>query len=72
MDKLIADAPKYGAAYYNKACNYIRMNDFEKARENIKLALTNDATLYEMAEKDEELLPILSDIKKTFEEIRGK
>ena len=72
LDKLIADAPKYGAAYYNKACNYIRMNDFEKAKENIKLALTYDATLYEMAEKDEELLPILSDTKKIFAEIRGK
>lgn len=72
LDKLIADAPKYGAAYYNKACNYIRMNDFEKAKENIKLALTYDATLYEMTEKDEELLPIRSDIKKIFGEIRGE
>jgi hypothetical protein len=47
------------------------MNDFEKAKENIKLALTYDATLFEMAEKDEELLPIHSDIRKFFEEIRG-
>ncbi len=72
LDRLIADAPKYGAAYYNKACNYIRMNDFEKAKENIKLALTYDATLYAMAGKDEELGPVQPDIKKIFEEIRGK
>jgi len=72
LDKLIADSPKYGGAYYNKACNYMRMNDFEKAKENIKLAFTYDATLYAMAEKDEELRPILADIKKIFDEIRGK
>ena len=72
LDRLISSAPKYGAAYYNKACNYIRMNDFEKARENIKFALTYDATLYAMAEKDEELSPIHPDIQKIFEEIRGK
>lgn len=70
LDKLIADAPKYGGAFYNKACNYIRMNDFERAKENIKQALTYDATLYAMAEKDEELKPIHADIKKIFEEIR--
>lgn len=72
LDRLIADAPRYGGAYYNKACNYIRMNDFEKARENIKVAITFDATLFSMAEKDEELKPIHSDIKKIFYEVRGK
>lgn len=72
LDKLIVSTPNYGAAYFNKACNYMRMNDFEKAKENITLALTNDATLYAMAEKDEELAPIRKDIREIYEKIRGK
>lgn len=72
IQKIIDADPKYGGAYYNKACNFLRMNDLDNAKENIKLALENDAALDIMAVVDDELEAIRPYIEELIKEIRKK
>jgi tetratricopeptide (TPR) repeat protein len=68
-DVIIGKSPEYAGAYYNKACNYVRMNDLDNARKNIQIAFGKDRNLYEFTKKDLELNPMRDTIDEIFNKI---
>lgn len=59
LSELIASRPKDPLAYYNRACNYVRMNEFEKAIQSLDscITLAKESYLSE-AQKDSTFEPL--------------